>query len=437
MQPPEVPRRIALVDANSFYCSAERLFRPDLERVGLVVLSNNDGCVVSRTAEAKAMGVPMAAPWHEVQRALGHRHRIIAFSSNYTLYGDISRRFMSVLGQFVPPEDQEIYSIDESFLDFTMQPRLDLTTTGLDIKNRVKQWVGLPVCVGFGRTRTLAKLANRIAKKDARWNGVCDLTALTISDLEAVMATVEVGDVWGIGRKLSAKLIDQGIRTAADLRAADPRRIRERFNVVVEKTVRELQGIACGDLESAPPPRQQIIASRSFGQPLYQASALLEPVHQFTCRAAEKLRAQNSVAGAIGVWIQTNPFRPQDPQYMPQHTLRLPEPTDDSAWLCAWAGGILQTLFKPGYRYVKAGVMLLDLQERGVRQGQLFDTAPPEHDARRARLMQTLDQANQKWGRGSMGIGHAGIKEQRPWAMQRQNLSPRYTTCWDELRVVS
>lgn len=436
MKPPDAPRRIALVDANSFYCSAEKVFRPDLATVPVVVLANNDGVIVARDALVKALGIPMAVPWHEV-KDLARQHGILAFSSNYTLYGDISRRFMSVLGQFVPPEDQEIYSIDESFLDFTAQPRLDLTATGHNIKGRVKQWVGLPVCVGFGSTRTLAKLANRIAKKDPRWKGVCDLTALSIPDLETLMATVDVGDVWGVGRKLSAKLIDQGITTAAALRAADPRRMRERFNVVVEKTVRELQGIACGDLETAPPPKQQIISSRSFGAPVFTAEELEQPLHQYTCRAAEKLRAQGSVAGAIGVWIQTNPFRPQDPQYMPQHTLRLPEPTDDSAWLCAWSSAILRSIYKRGYRYVKAGVMLLDIQERGIRQGQLFDTAPPEHDARRARLMQTLDQANQKWGRGSMGIGHAGIKEQRPWAMQRQNLSPRYTTCWDELRVVS
>lgn len=432
----ERPRRIALVDANSFYCSAERIFRPDLEHVPLVVLSNNDGCVVARDHLVKAMGIPMAVPWHEVKDQAQARG-IVAFSSNYTLYGDISRRFMSVLGQYVPPDDQEVYSIDESFLDFTHQPRVDLTATGQDIKRRVRQWVGLPVCVGFGSSRTLAKLANRIAKKDPAWNGVCDLTALSTPDLQAVMGTVEVGDVWGVGRRLSAQLIAQGIATASDLRAADPRRIRERFTVVLERTVRELRGIACTDLETTPPAKQQIISSRAFGAPLYQLQELMEPLHLHTCRAAEKLRQQGSVAGAIAVWIQTNIFRPQDPQYHPQRILRLPEATDDSAWLCAWSSAVLRTIYKPGYRYVKCGVMLLDIQERGIKQGQLFDIAPPEQDARRARLMQMMDKANAKWGRGSMGIGHAGIKGERRWTMHRQSLSPRYTTCWDELRVVS
>jgi DNA polymerase V len=425
-----------LVDANSFYCSAERIFRPDLERVPLVVLSNNDGCVVARDHLVKALGIPMAVPWHEVKDQ-ARAHGIVAFSSNYTLYGDVSRRFMSVLGQYVPPEDHEIYSIDESFLDFTHQPSANLTAVGQDIKQRVRQWVGLPVCVGFGSSRTLAKLANRIAKKDSAWNGVCDLTALSTADLEEVMGTVEVGDVWGVGRRLSAQLNDLGINTAADLRAADPRRIRERFTVVVERTVRELRGIACAGLETTATAKQQIISSRAFGAPVYELQELMEPLHQHTCRAAEKLRQQGSVAGTIGVWIQTNIFRPQDPQYLPQRTLRLPEATDDSAWLCAWASAVLRSIYKPGFRYVKAGVMLLDIQEHGIKQGQLFGAAPPEQDARRARLMQTLDKANTKWGRGSMGIGHAGIKGERRWAMQRQNLSPRYTTCWDELRTVS
>ena len=435
MKPPERPRRIALVDANSFYCSAERAFRPDLAHTPIVVLSNNDGCVVSRTREAKALGVPMGVPWFQIKN-LARQHGIVAFSSNYTLYGDMSKRFMDVLAQFVPAHDLEQYSIDECFLDFTHQ-RIEPTAHGHVIRGRVWRWTGLPVCVGYGPTKTLAKLGNHIAKKQAAWNGVCDLTALSDDRLNRLLADIEVGDVWGIGRRLAAQLKEGGIATVAQLRQADPKRIRERFSVVVERTVSELQGVPCLAWETEPPPRQQIIASRSFGSPIYTLDELAEPVRLHAGRAAEKLRQQGSTAGKVGIWIETNRFRPQDPQYSPSRSIKLPVATDDTAVITAWAVAVLRTVFRQGYRYVKAGVMLDDIGSKAVAQGSLFDALPPERDLKRERLMGVLDKANGRWGRGTMGIGSAGVKEDRDWAMQRDMLSPCYTTDWNQLREVT
>lgn len=426
-------RRIALVDVNNCYVSCERLMRPDLEGVPIVVLSNNDGCCVARSAEVKALGVKVGTPWFHL-KDLAKQHGILAMSSNYALYGDMSRRFHSILAQWVPPECQEIYSIDECFLDFDGQDRLDLTETGQAIKAQVKQWVGLPVCVGIGSTKTLAKFANHVGKKQPQWAGVCDLTSLTAAGRLALMDQFPVQEVWGVGRRLAAQLIELGIQTAGALARCDPKRARERWGVVMERTVNELNGLSCMAWENQPPPKQQIIASRSFGGPLYMLDEVVQPVRFHMGRAAEKLRLQGSVAGRVGVIVETNRFRAQDPQYCPSRSIALPAASDDTAVLTTWAVAVLRAVFKGGYRYVKAGVMLDDLRPRELQQGSLFDALPPVQDLRREKLMGVLDQANQKWGRGSIGVGV--VKEQKGWAMNREMLSPRYTTCWDDLRIV-
>jgi DNA polymerase V len=428
------PRRIALVDVNNCYVSCERLMRPDLEGVPLVVLSNNDGCCVARSSEVKALGVKMGTPWFHM-KDLAKEHGIRAMSSNYALYGDMSRRFHAVLAQWVPPECQEIYSIDECFLDFDGQDLLDLANVGQAIKVQVKQWVGLPVSVGIGSTKTLAKFANHVGKKQPQWAGVCDLTALTTDDRLALMDQFPVQEVWGVGRRLAEQLIELGITTTGALARADSKRLRERFGVVMERTVSELQGVSCVEWQTQPPAKQQIIASRSFGGPLYTLDQIIEPVRFHMGRAAEKLRQQGSVAGRVGLLLETNRFRPQDAQYSPSRSIVLPVASDDTAVLTTWAVALLRTLFKGGYRYVKAGVMLDDLRPRGMQQGTLFDALPPAKDLRREKLMGVLDKANGKWGQGSIGMGV--VKDQKGWAMNRDMLSPRYTTCWDELRVVS
>ncbi|MGH8114885.1 MAG: Y-family DNA polymerase [Rhodanobacteraceae bacterium] len=426
-------RRIAHIDVNAFYCSCERVFRPDLAETPLVVLSNNDGCVVARDAKVKALGVPMGMPWFQMKDT-ARQHGIVAFSSNYTLYGDMSRRVMDVLAQFSP--DQEVYSIDESFLDLTPQPHLHGETVAKAIRQRVKQWTGLPVCVGIGATKTLAKLADWIAKHDDTKDGVCDLTAMPRTELDARLAKIEVREVWGVGRRLAERLREDGIFTIADLRAADPRRIRNRYSVTLERTVRELQGTACIDLEEVAPPKQQIIASRSFGAPVYTLQELAEPIRQYMGRAAEKLRRQGSVAGSVGAWIETNRFREQDAQYSPSLTLTMPAPSDDTVVLIQWAQRVLRRIYREGYRYVKAGVMLLDLRERNVEQQRLFEVKGRDHGECRQALMRTLDRANAKWGKGTLGVGTAGLAAPRAWTMHRENLSPCYTTRWRELPVV-
>ena len=283
----------ALVDVNNFYASCEQLWEPKLRNRPVVVLSNNDGCVVARSKEAKAIGVPMGAPWFKLSD-LARQHRIIALSSNYELYADMSNRVVEVLRDFTP--DLEVYSIDESFLSLEglqVLSRGDLVTYGQQIRQRIAQWVGLPVCVGIGATKTLAKFANHLAKKNACFQGVCDFTVLSQAEQERWMTGNEVGEVWGAGRRISKRLESMGIRTVLDLKRAEPEHIRRAFNVVLQKTVEELNGTSCLPLELMAPAKQQIMSSRSFGQPVYDLEELEEAVSTYICRAAEKLRAQH------------------------------------------------------------------------------------------------------------------------------------------------
>lgn len=424
-------KRIALVDVNNCYVSCERIFRPDLEGKPVVVLSNNDGCVVARSAEVKALGIPMGEPWFKLKN-LARKHGILAFSSNYALYADMSNRFMSVLSEFTP--NYEIYSIDECFLDLTGFSHLDLTEYAQGIRHRVKKWVGLPVCIGIGPSKTLAKLANHVAKKRPEWNGVCDLATLSQNQLDELLSEIDVGEVWGVGRKLSASLQSLGIMTVKDLRDADPIKIRKRFSVVLERTVQELRGISCLDLEEVAPNKQQIMSSRSFGLPIYSLGALEESITLYTSRAAEKLRHQGSVAGGIQVYIRTNPFKPDDPQYSQGIIVPLAEATDDTLKLTKSALFGLKRIFRPGYAYAKAGIMLVEIKPKGQEPVDLFTDL--EQRSRRSNLMQTMDAINRRYGKNTVAPGIAGIAERRAWSMKRGNKTPGYTTEWDELPVV-
>uniref|UniRef100_UPI0039F660E8 Y-family DNA polymerase n=1 Tax=Sulfuriferula sp. GW6 TaxID=3345112 RepID=UPI0039F660E8 len=422
------PRRIALVDVNNCYVSCERVFRPDLEGVPMVVLSNNDGCVVARSAEVKALGVPMGIPWFQL-KDLARQHGIQAYSSNYALYGDMSNRFMRVLAQFAP--DQEIYSIDESFLDLTAFRHQNLTAYAQEIRQRVKRWVGLPVCVGIGPSKTLAKLANHVAKKRPQWNSVCDLTTLPQNDLDTLLADIAVNEVWGVGRRLTAILSKMGITSVRDLRDADPGRIRKRFSVVLERTVQELRGVSCLEMEDVAPAKQQIMSSRSFGQAILTLEALSEAVTIHVTRATEKLRLQNSVAGAIQVFIQTHRFKPHEPQYNPGITVPMAQATNDTLRLTQAALAGLKCIYKPGYCYAKGGINLIDISPMNSAPLDLF--ADVEHNERRAVLMATLDAVNRRFGHNTLGPGVAGLEAARSWAMKRGNKTPGYTTDWDQL----
>jgi len=423
----------ALVDANNFYASCEKLFDPMISGKPVVVLSNNDGVVVSRSAEARAMGVPMGVAWHQL-RERAKREGIIAFSSNYALYADMSNRVVEVLSQFSP--DIEVYSIDESFLELSGFPEEysgRLAEYGQQIRQRVARWLGLAVCVGIGTTKTLAKLANHCAKKAlAGQDGVCDFTVMSERDLSELFGKIEVGEVWGVGRKITARLEEMHIRTVRDLRDADAETLRSRFSVVLERTIQELRGVSCLDMEELAPANKQIMSSRSFGQYVYELPALQEAVSSYIAKAAEKLRAQQSVAGAVQVYIRTSPFNPKEPQYQKSVTVPLPEHTSDTRELTGYALGVLNSIYRPGFAYQKAGVMLSELQPKHVRQGSLFTDS--EGAARSGTLMSTMDSINRKFGRGAMQLLAAGTG--KSWQMRRGNLSPAYTTSWDELATV-
>ena len=419
---------IALIDVNNFYVSCQRVFEPRLEGKPVVVLSNNDGCAVARSNEAKALGIGMAQPWYQM-RELAQRHGIIAYSSNYALYADMSKRVMSILRRFSP--QQEIYSIDECFLGLEGIPR-DHSELGQEIRQTVLQWTGLPVGVGIAPTKTLAKFCNHLAKKRPVFAGVCEWAKLDQDTQHQLMQEFTIDEVWGVGRRLSVKLNQDGIFTVADLKQANPESIRHRYNVLLQKTVLELRGIPCIELDDQAQNKQQILCSRSFGQPIYSEQDLREAVSTFVARAAEKLRNQNSVAGSLAVFIRTNPHRPQDPQYNPHITVPLSQASDDTLLLTKAALWILKRIYQPGYSYAKAGVMLLDLQDNTVIQGNLFlQTADP---LKRANLNDTMDQINRRWGRGTLKLASAGFNPS--WKMRQENRSPCWTTRWEDLPVV-
>ncbi|KAA6182106.1 Y-family DNA polymerase, partial [Thiohalocapsa marina] len=421
----------------------EQVFRPDLQGRAVVVLSNNDGCIVARSREAKALGLRMGEPWFKARERLRQAGRapqpageVTALSSNYALYADMSNRVMRLLARFAPR--QEVYSIDESFLDLSGLPE-PAAAIGQRIRSTVLQWTGLPVCVGIGPTKTLAKLANHLAKQDARWNGVCDLQALAEPDVDRLLADVPVGEVWGVGARLARRLQALGIDTALALRRAAPSHIRQQASVVLERTALELRGIPCLALEDVTPDKQQIRCSRSFGAPVTTLEELIEAVTTFASRAAEKLRAQQGEAAAVAVEIQTSPFRTDSTPYAASRSIALATPSADTRALVAAACQGLRAIYRPHRRYTKAGVLLLGLGPAANTQPGLFDDSDSRRQSRA--LMATLDQINDRFGRGSLYLANArpaARSDARPaprWARRQDHRSPRYTTRWDELPV--
>jgi DNA polymerase V len=443
----------ALVDVNNMYVSCERVFRPSLNGKPVVVLSNNDGACIARSNEAKDLGVRMAQPWFEV-RHLERTAGLVALSANFELYGDMSSRMMSLAAEYAPR--QEIYSIDECFLDFEGVPG-DRAAIGRDLRRKVLKWTGLPTSVGFGATKTLAKLANHVAKTADRKPGsyprelasavaqVCDFGQLPASQLEAVMQATEVGSVWGIGRKTTARLNEGGIHTVHDLVRADAQTLRRQFSVLIEKTILELRGTPCMDVNDAPEANQQIMCSRSFGAPVTELPDLVEVVSQFTSQVARRLREQGSVAGAVQVFISTSPYRKNDRQHAPSATLPLSRPTADTRALISAAVRALRSIYRAGFNYAKAGVMLVDLQAQAHAQDQatldLFEP-DPEPDAslhsragQRTGLMSALDTLNERFGRHAIAVASATRRATGPsaHASRQERRSPRYTTRLEEI----
>ena len=375
----------ALIDCNSFYASCEKIFRPDLKHRPIVVLSNNDGCVIARSPEAKKMGISMTQPWYQVKDQYLSKGGVV-FSSNYEFYADISNRVMNVLSDLCPEID--IYSIDEAFLDLrTFRKNIDLVNFAYDCKKRIKDWIGVPVSIGIAPTKTLAKLANKVAKDDPRFDGVVILSEPRV--IRHFLKSMPIEKIWGIGRKLTAKLENIDIKTAYDLSQVDSRLIGDNFNVVLERTVRELKGQSCITLHDFMEPKKQIMVSRSFGKSIRSKSILSEAISFHASRAAEKLRYEKQKCRLITAFIRSNRFNTRVRQIYAAKSFELVHPTDDTRIIIKNANRILDQIFADGYQYAKAGVLLSDFTNRYGYQMSLFDKKRDEKMA--SKLMQTVD----------------------------------------------
>lgn len=419
----------ALVDGNNFYASCEKLFRPDLRDVPVVVLSNNDGCVVARSKEAKALGIKMGIPAFQIKPEI-ERHGIVVFSSNYPLYADISARMMATLESLAP--GIEVYSIDEAFLDIsgigTVEPLQDY---GQRVRDTVLKWVGISVGIGIGPTKTLAKLANYAAKKYPATNGVVDLSDPIRQ--RKLMEITPVGEVWGVGRKTTGKLRDYGITTALQLAEANPEQIKKRFSITISRTIHELNGIPCFGLEEEPAPQKQLVCSRSFGERIIKKVDMEEAVCTYAGRAAERLREQKLLVQHVTLFIQTSPFSDSQPYYANSATLPLGIATDDSREIIRAASTLLNAIWRDGHAYIKAGVILGDLLPRHLKQRSLFEN---ETDGQKSlQLMQAIDRINHS-GQGAVWFAAQGKPKHHEWDAKQANVSPRYTTNWDELPKV-
>ena len=418
----------ALCDVNSFYASCETVFRPDLKGRPVVVLSNNDGCVIARSAEAKTF-VKMGEPYFK-QKDQFRRQGVICFSSNYELYADMSNRVMTTLEELSPR--CEIYSIDEAFCDLTgVRNCRDLTDFGREIRETVLRRTHLTVGVGIAQTKTLAKLANHAAKQWQRQTGgVVDLS--NVDKQRKLMAALSVDEVWGVGRRISKKLGAMGINTVLQLADTDIRFIRKHFNVVLERTVRELRGEPCLGLEEFAPVKQEIVCSRSFGGRITEYHEMRQAICSYASRAAEKLRGEHQYCRFISAFVKTSPFALNEPYYGNSASVKLLTPTQDSRDIIAAATRCLDAIWKDGHRYQKAGVMLGDFYSQGVAQLNLFDDNAPRQNSEK--LMEVLDHLNAKNGRGALYFAGQGI--QTAWQMKREMLSPRYTTRYNDLLKV-
>ncbi len=417
----------ALVDCNNFYVSCERVFDPGLKNAAVVVLSNNDGCVIARSNEAKALGIKMGAPAFQ-HKAVFENHQVKVFSSNYSLYGDMSCRVMSSLGALVP--EMEVYSIDEAFLLLHNLPASP-EAFARDIRDKVLKWVGMPVSIGIGPTKTLAKIANRFAKKHPEYRGVLDLSEP--EKLASCMEQTNVEDVWGIGRRYALLLKSYGVCNALQFSRQSREWVRSRMTVEGVHILLELQGISCLPLEKVPRPNKTIISSRSFGRCITSLQEMQTAVAGYVTRAAEKLRQQKSVCSSLMVFVHTNRFRQDLPQHCTSMTAGIMYSTDHTPTLIQHALKALKGIYRQGYSYKKAGVMLAGIEPRARRRPTFFQPGK-YREQRQKRLMTVMDNINSRWGRNTLQPAET-LLAPSDWGIKRQKLSPRYTTSWDELPV--
>ncbi|MDC5137185.1 Y-family DNA polymerase [Acinetobacter baumannii] len=422
-----------LIDVNNMYVSCERVFAPSLNDKPVIVLSNNDGCAVARSNEAKSLNIKMGVPLFQIKDIV-QQHNVIVLSSNYAMYAEMSRRFHTILASYVTAEEVEPYSIDECFVDFTAyEKNFDLEKVGQQMRQQIWKWLGLPVCVGIGRSKTEAKIANHIAKKNPGFNSVCDLVSMDPCNKEYYFSLIDVSEVWGVGRKHAKKLQGMGINTVLDLACAEPREMQKRFSIVMARTIYELQGISCIEIEHTPPSKKQIVASRSFGGRVTELTNLKEAISMYAQDACKRLRDEGLLCGCMIAFVQSNPFDPNVPFYNKSITGSFSEPTDCALDFVKAATRMLNDIYKEGVKYKKCGVVLTGLEPKS---GHTYDLLTDfELIDKKEQLMKTLDNVHTKFGKKKLGVGPCYVPD-RNWSMSRDKLSKNPFT-WDELLIIS
>ncbi|MFX2142416.1 DNA polymerase thumb domain-containing protein [Acinetobacter baumannii] len=421
-----------LIDVNNMYISCERVFDPSLNDRPVIVLSNNDGCAVARSNESKALGIKMGVPLFQVKDIV-QQHNVIVLSSNYAMYAEMSRRFHTILASYVTAEEVEPYSIDECFVDFSAyEKNFDLEKVGQQMRQQIWKWLGLPVCVGIGRSKTEAKIANHIAKKNPGFNSVCDLVNMDPCNKEYYFSLIDVSEVWGVGRKHAKKLQSMGINTVFDLACTEPREMQKLFSIVMARTIYELQGISCIEIEHTPPSKKQIVASRSFGGRVTELTDLKEAISMYAQDACKRLRDEGLLCGCMIAFVQSNPFDPNVPFYNKSITGSFSEPTDCAIDFVKAATRMLNDIYKEGIKYKKCGVVLTCLEPKS---GHTYDLLTDfEHIEKKESLMLAMDGIHSKFGKKKIGVGPCFVPN-RNWSMSRDKLS-RNPFRWDELLTI-
>ncbi|ENU4056037.1 TPA: Y-family DNA polymerase [Acinetobacter baumannii] len=421
-----------LIDVNNMYVSCERVFDPSLNNKPVIVLSNNDGCAVARSNESKALNIKMGVPLFQIKDIV-QQHNVIVLSSNYAMYAEMSRRFHTILASYVTAEEVEPYSIDECFVDFTAyEKNFDLEKVGQQMRQQIWKWLGLPVCVGIGRSKTEAKIANHIAKKNPGFNSVCDLVSMDPCNKEYYFSLIDVSEVWGVGRKHSKKLQSMGINTVLDLACAEPREMQKKFSIVMARTIYELQGISCIEIEHTPPSKKQIVASRSFGGRVTELMDLKEAISMYAQDACKRLRDEGLLCGCMIAFVQSNPFDANVPFYNKSITGSFSEPTDCAVDFVKAATRMLNEIYKEGIKYKKCGVVLTGLEPKS---GHTYDLLTDfEIIEKKEQLMRAMDGIHSKFGKKKIGVGPCFIPN-RNWSMSRDKLS-RNPFRWDQLTIV-
>lgn len=428
-------RRVILhTDVNSAYANMERVFNPKLRDKPVCILSNNDGCIVALTKDAKALGIKRGTPYFKV-RDLCEKHGVAVLSSNYELYDAMSSRFHKIVAGFGPVH--EAYSIDEAFLDLTGVETESFTELGRALKARLWKWIGLPVCVGIAPTKTLAKLCDHFAKTYPVYGGVVNWFDLSPERRKKALSITPIGEVWGIGRKTEEKLLREGIENVWQFSQADVFTLRRRYGVVLERTLREIQGVSCLPVDSVPKPKEQILRSRSFSHATNDRSVLLSSVSTHMTEVARQLRREKAEAKKAGVFFLTSPFKENEPWHAAEPVTELTLPTSDTMRLVEVACRLVEAHWRPGFRYCKAGAFVTDLIPEGSCSvtGSLFDLPDEERDATRRRLMECLDDLTRRFGKGAWKIGSSGLAD--GWQMKRDRLTPAYLTRWADIMTVS